>query len=52
MLPEPTVRLISWAMTRAAEAVVERVADRIAIKMKTHIVTTVRTAAWSKRKLR
>jgi len=42
MVPEPTMKLISWAVTRAAEAVVDRVADRIAIKMKTRIVGTVR----------
>lgn len=52
MLPEPTVRLISWAMTRTAEAVVERVADRIANKMKARIVTTARSAVRSKRELR
>lgn len=45
MVPEPTMRLISWAVTRTAEAVVERVADRIAVKMKIRIVTTARHCA-------
>jgi hypothetical protein len=44
-LPEPTMKLISWAVTRTAEAVVERAADRIAIKIKTGIVRTVRHRA-------
>ena len=44
-LPEPTMKLISWAVTRTAEAVVQRAADRIAIKMKTRIVRTVRHRA-------
>lgn len=41
-LPEPTMKLISWAVTRTVEAVVERAADRIAIKMKTRVVRTAR----------
>jgi len=49
MVPEPTMKLISWAVTRTAEAVVDRVADRIAIKMKTRIVRTVRHRAGAAR---
>lgn len=41
-LPEPTMKLISWAMTRTAEAVVERAADRIVAKLKAGVVTSVR----------
>ncbi|MEG8021827.1 hypothetical protein [Sphingomonas aerolata] len=45
MIPDPTVRLIGWAVTRTAEAIVDRAADRIATKMKTCIVMTVRHRA-------
>ncbi|MEG8054675.1 hypothetical protein QP185_18300 [Sphingomonas aerolata] len=39
------MKLISWATTRTAEAIVDRFADRIATKMKTRIVTTARQRA-------
>jgi len=44
MLPDPTMRIISWAATRAAEAVVERVADRVMKKAKARALAAVRSA--------
>jgi hypothetical protein len=45
MVPEPTMKLISWAVTRTAEAIVERAANQMAIKVKSRIVTTARHRA-------
>lgn len=44
MVPEPTMRIISWAATRAAEAVVERVADSVVKKAKARAFAAVRSA--------
>jgi len=45
VIPDPTVKLISWAVTRTAEAIVGRAADRIATRVKTRIVTATRHRA-------
>lgn len=42
MVPEPTMRLIGWAATRATEAIVDRVAAHIAAKAKARLVAKVR----------
>lgn len=41
MLPDPTVKLIGWAATRTTEAIVGRVADRIAAKVKARLFASV-----------
>lgn len=45
MVPEPTMRLIGWAATRTTEAIVDHITDRIALKVKTRFVATVRHRA-------
>lgn len=49
MVPEPTMKIISWAATRAAEAVVERVADRVMKKVKGRALAAVRSVNWNVR---
>lgn len=44
MVPEPTMRIIGWAAARTAEVLVERVADRVAKKAKSRIVTAIGSA--------
>jgi len=44
MAAEPTMQIIGWAATRTAEAIVGRVADRIAKKAKTRAMAAVRSA--------
>lgn len=42
MLPEPTMKIIGWAASRGAEAIVVRIADRVATKLRTHAVAKAR----------
>jgi hypothetical protein len=42
MVPELTLRLLGWAATRTTEAIVDRITDRIALKIKTRVIATVR----------
>ena len=43
MVPEPTMKIINWVATRAAEAVVERVADRVMKKAKARALSAARS---------
>ncbi|VVT20565.1 hypothetical protein SPHINGO391_470084 [Sphingomonas aurantiaca] len=45
MVPDPTMKLIGWAATRMTEAIVDRITDRVATKMKTRVVAAVRQRA-------
>lgn len=45
MVPEPTMQIVGWAATRAAEAVVERVADRVVKKAKARAFVAVRSVS-------
>lgn len=42
MVPEPTMKLISWTAMRTTEAIVDRVTDRITANAKVRLVAKVR----------